>query len=73
MRPLPYATSDRGVDLVAVERVLKGTLHHSALDPEWRVYAARHSDEPAKSVAQALGVAEKTVIRWRAEAGDAPA
>jgi hypothetical protein len=64
-----YATYVRGIDLVAVDRVLDGSLHHSKLSPEERLYAARNSTGSAKSVGRRLGVTEKTIIRWR-EDGD---
>lgn len=67
MHPMPYATSDRGVDLVAVERVLKGTLPHTELEEDWKRYAARHYSGSAESVGAALGVADRTVTRWREE------
>jgi len=65
----PYATYVGGIDLVAVERVLSGTLHHSNLSREELLYAARNSTGSAKSVGRRLGVTEKTIIRWR-EGGD---
>ncbi|MER7477340.1 hypothetical protein ABTX60_06755 [Streptomyces sp. NPDC126510] len=63
-----FDTWDRGVDVVAVERVLKGTLPHEKLQPEEVRYAARHAKGSARSVAKLLGVTEKTVMNWR-EAG----
>jgi hypothetical protein len=60
-----FDTWDRGVDVVAVQRVLKGTLPHTALEPEERRYAARYSKSSARTVAKLLGVTEKTVINWR--------
>ncbi|MEU2265025.1 hypothetical protein ABZ568_00930 [Streptomyces olindensis] len=60
-----FDTWDRGVDVVAVERVLKGTLRHEELQPEEVRYAARHAKGSARSVAQLLGVTEKTVMNWR--------
>ncbi|MEU1180574.1 hypothetical protein ABZ464_23530 [Streptomyces sp. NPDC005820] len=64
-----FATWDRGVDVVAVQRVLKGTLPHTALEPEELRYAAKHSTESARSVAKLLGVTEKTVMNWRGVEG----
>ncbi|KUN32466.1 hypothetical protein AQJ11_02770 [Streptomyces corchorusii] len=60
-----FNTWDRGVDVVAVERVLKGSLPHTVLEPEELRYAARHSKASARSVAKLLGVSEKTVTSWR--------
>ncbi|GGZ72883.1 hypothetical protein ACFOOM_01245 [Streptomyces echinoruber] len=68
MSAWPYATCDGQIDLVAVERVLRGTLHHSALTPEERKYAARHSTVSVKDAARLLGVTDKTIQRWREEA-----
>ncbi|MFB0617291.1 hypothetical protein [Streptomyces sp. AGS-58] len=62
-----FATWDRGVDVVAVERVLEGSLPYTVLEPEELRYAARHSSAPARRVAKLLGVTEKTVSNWRAE------
>ncbi|WP_019061776.1 hypothetical protein [Streptomyces prunicolor] len=64
-----FATWDRGVDVVAVERVLKGSLPHTVLEPEELRYAAKRSKESARSVAKLLGVTEKTVMNWREAAG----
>lgn len=64
-----FATWDRGVDVVAVQRVLKGTLPHTELEPEELRYAAKHSTESARSVAKLLGVTEKTVMNWREAEG----
>ncbi|MGW3445608.1 hypothetical protein [Streptomyces sp. NPDC001076] len=64
-----FATWDRGVDVVAVGRVLKGTLPHTALEPEELRYAAKHSTASARSVAKLLGVTEKTVVTWREAEG----
>ncbi|MFI1702968.1 hypothetical protein [Streptomyces griseoruber] len=64
-----FATWDRGVDVVAVQRVLKGTLPHTVLEPEELRYAAKHSTESARSVAKLLGVTEKTVMNWRGAEG----
>ncbi|MFF5668869.1 hypothetical protein ACFY8S_01815 [Streptomyces hygroscopicus] len=63
-----FATWVRGVDVVAVQRVLTGTLPHTALEPEELRYAAKYSTASALSVAKLLGVTEKTVTNWRAEA-----
>ncbi|MER6632273.1 hypothetical protein ABT301_29335 [Streptomyces sp. NPDC000987] len=64
-----FDTWDHGVDVVAVERVLKGTLPHTELEPEELRYAAKHSKESARSVAKLLGVTEKTVMTWRGAEG----
>ncbi|WP_406178099.1 hypothetical protein [Streptomyces canus] len=64
-----FATWVRGVDVVAVQRVLKGTLPHTELEPQELRYAAKHSMESARSVAKLLGVTEKTVLNWREAAG----
>ncbi|MDQ0762063.1 hypothetical protein [Streptomyces canus] len=64
-----FATWEHGIDKVAVQRVLKGTLPHTALEPEELRYAARHSKESARSVAKLLGVTEKTVMSWREAEG----
>lgn len=63
--PLPYATWDRGVDLVAVQRVLEGTLPHTVLDVKGKRYAACYARGPAKQVGVLLGVSDKTVTAWR--------
>lgn len=60
-----FATWDRGVDVVAVQRVLKGELPHTVLEPEELRYAARYAKGSARSVAPLLGVVEKTVMNWR--------
>jgi DNA-binding CsgD family transcriptional regulator len=60
-----FATWDRGVDVVAVQRVLNGSLPHTVLEPEELRYAARLATGSARSVAKLLGVTEKTVINWR--------
>ncbi|WP_406321751.1 hypothetical protein [Streptomyces sp. NBC_00519] len=59
------ATWVRGVDLVAVDRVLNGTLSHEELRPEELRCAAKRSDASARSLAKVLGVSEKTVMQWR--------
>jgi hypothetical protein len=64
-----FATWRRGVDVVAVERVLAGSLPHTVLEPEELRFAAKHSTESARSVAKLLGVAEKTVMNWREAEG----
>ncbi|MEU3785216.1 hypothetical protein [Streptomyces sp900129855] len=64
-----FATWDRGVDVVAVQRVLTGTLPHTELEPEELRYAAKHSKASARSVAKLLGVTEKTVMTWREAEG----
>ncbi|MGW4007881.1 hypothetical protein [Streptomyces sp. NPDC004763] len=65
MPVLPYATWDHGVDLVAVERVLEGTLPHTALDDDAKRYAARLSRGTPKRIGALLGVSDKTVTAWR--------
>ena len=73
MNAQPYATFRGGLDLVAIERVLAGTLPHTDLSPREKKYAAQNSGESAKVVSRALGVAEKTISRWREESNGAPA
>lgn len=66
MRDLPaVATWAAGVDLVAVDRVLNGTLSHEDLRPEELRYAAKTSKASARSLGKVLGVSEKTIIQWR--------
>ncbi|MFF4179638.1 hypothetical protein [Streptomyces sp. NPDC001750] len=60
-----FATWQSGVDMVAVQRVLDGSLPHSDLRPEELRFAARHAKGSARSVARILGVTEKTVANWR--------
>ncbi|MET7695835.1 hypothetical protein ABZT06_49650 [Streptomyces sp. NPDC005483] len=60
-----FATWRRGVDVVAVDRVLDGSLPYTELEPEELRYAAKHSTDSARSVAKLLGVNEKTVTNWR--------
>lgn len=62
------ATWDRGVDLVAVQRVMEGTLPASELRPEEVRYAATHAKCSAREAAKILGVAERTVAIWRGAA-----
>ncbi|MFE2424861.1 hypothetical protein [Streptomyces hokutonensis] len=64
-----FATWRRGVDVVAVDRVLDGSLPYTVLEPEELRYAAKHSAESARSVAKLLGVTEKTVMNWRGAEG----
>ncbi|MDQ0961950.1 MULTISPECIES: hypothetical protein [unclassified Streptomyces] len=59
------ATWAAGVDFVAVDRVLGGTLSPKELRPEELRYAAKTSQASARSVARLLGVSEKTVADWR--------
>ncbi|MEU0059875.1 hypothetical protein [Streptomyces sp. NPDC006334] len=63
------ATWHRGVDLVAVQRVLDGSLSRKELRPEELRYAAKHSKGSARRVAKLLGVSEKTVVNWREDEG----
>ncbi|MER6559795.1 hypothetical protein ABT300_19075 [Streptomyces sp. NPDC001027] len=59
------ATWAAGVDFVAVDRVLNGTLSPKELRPEELRYAAQASQASARSVAKLLAVSEKTVADWR--------
>jgi hypothetical protein len=63
----PYTTYERGIDLIAVERVLAGTLPHTALSEAELKRAAMDSKHSAKRTGELLGVTDKTVIRWREE------
>ncbi len=69
MPVLPYATWDRGVDLVEVERVLAGTLPHTVLDDDAKRYAARHYRGRPKRLGVLLGVSDKTITAWREASG----
>lgn len=67
---LPYATSDRDVDLVAVQRLLDDDAPLPELHEHEQEYAARRLGEQglgAGTIAVRLRVAERTVTRWRAE------
>ncbi|MFE3033088.1 hypothetical protein ACFXKY_15760 [Streptomyces canus] len=64
-----FNTWNHGVDVVAVERVLAGSLPYTVLEPEELRYAAKHSTDSARSVAKLLGVNEKTVTNWREAEG----
>ncbi|MDX3067292.1 hypothetical protein PV518_34845 [Streptomyces sp. ND04-05B] len=60
-----FATWHRGVDKVAVQRVLDGTLPVTELRPEEVEYAARYSKLSVRSVSKLLGIAERTVTNLR--------
>ncbi|QKW07003.1 hypothetical protein HUT18_11910 [Streptomyces sp. NA04227] len=70
----PGSTWHRGIDLIAVERALSGRGPCPALTEEEQKYACREMTEAGMSgsvIAQRLGVADRTVTRWReAGAGD---
>ncbi|MFJ7489750.1 hypothetical protein ACIQZB_00565 [Streptomyces sp. NPDC097727] len=64
-----FATWRGGVDVVAVERVLEGSLPHKELRPEELRFAAKNAKGSARKVAKLLGVTEKTVVNWREAKG----
>ncbi|NGO67844.1 helix-turn-helix domain-containing protein [Streptomyces boncukensis] len=76
---LPGATWHRGIDLIAVERAKSGRGDPPVLTEEEQRYACREmTDEglSASFIADRLGVAQRTVTRWRdadarPESGDA--
>lgn len=69
---LPGATWHRGVDLIAVERVLRGVLPLPELtedEQRYAVLAMTEADLSASVIADRLGIATRTVTRYRADAG----
>ncbi|MET8747225.1 MULTISPECIES: hypothetical protein [unclassified Streptomyces] len=60
-----FATWRHGIDLVAVDRVLNGSLSPTELRSEELKFAARRATGSARQVAAILGVTEKTVASWR--------
>lgn len=64
------ATWHRGIDLVAVKRMVYGMVPRPALTEEEQRYVCRamsQTDWSAAEIAERLGVAERTVTRWRRE------
>jgi WhiB family redox-sensing transcriptional regulator len=64
------ATTGTGLDMIAVERALSGDEPRPKLtNPEahlaWRLITSPHEEAPNRPVADLLGVAERTVVRWR--------
>ncbi|MGW6391126.1 helix-turn-helix domain-containing protein [Streptomyces sp. NPDC055103] len=69
---LPGATWDKGVDLVAVERAALCRGVCPPLSDEERRRAVKVMTEAGKSaveIAARLGMADRTVTRWRDEMG----
>ncbi|MFE0766122.1 helix-turn-helix domain-containing protein [Streptomyces smyrnaeus] len=70
---LPGSTWHRGIDLIAVERAMSGRGPSPALTEEEKRYACREmtrAEMSAREIAERLGVADRTVSRWRDEDGD---
>ncbi|MEU5834542.1 helix-turn-helix domain-containing protein [Streptomyces diacarni] len=68
------ATWYRGVDLIAVERIVTGTRPFPALTQDEQRYAVvtmTSARVPVSEIADRLGIAERTVQRWQSEAGEA--
>ncbi|WP_086860337.1 helix-turn-helix domain-containing protein [Streptomyces milbemycinicus] len=69
----PFATWHRGLDLIAVERVVRGVLPLPELTEGEQRHAAvlmtTDMEMPARAIAARLGVSERTVTRWRTDAG----
>ncbi|WP_274390339.1 helix-turn-helix domain-containing protein [Streptomyces sp. TR1341] len=69
---LPGATWDNGVDLVAAERAAscRGVCP-DLTDEETRraVLVMTEAEKSAKEISARLGIAERTVSRWREEMG----
>ncbi|MEU8870505.1 helix-turn-helix domain-containing protein [Streptomyces javensis] len=68
----PGATWHRGVDLIAVERAVRGALPLPELNEDEQRYAALEMAKqrvPERTIAERLGVAERTVVRWKAGSG----
>ncbi|EMF31094.1 hypothetical protein H114_00657 [Streptomyces gancidicus BKS 13-15] len=70
--PQPYATTHGKFDLVKLQRVVDGTLPHTELSREEKVYIAQHFAGSARSIGRLLGVTEKTVSRWKEDADKRP-
>ncbi|MBT2492328.1 helix-turn-helix domain-containing protein [Streptomyces sp. ISL-96] len=73
LTPPDCATWHKDVDLVAVERVMRGDYPLPELTEVEQRYAVvvmtRDADLGAEEIGERLGIAERTVTRWRAEAG----
>ncbi|MFC9341414.1 helix-turn-helix domain-containing protein [Streptomyces sp. NPDC057020] len=72
LTPPDCATWHRGVDLVAVERVAAGVHPTPELSEEEQRYAVvvmTRGGLSADVIAERIGTAERTVTRWREEAG----
>ncbi|MGW6739693.1 helix-turn-helix domain-containing protein [Streptomyces sp. NPDC055025] len=68
--PPPYATTHQGIDLVAVDRLLAGGPRPDMSEQELRYAAGLLADQgvSTKETARRVGVAERTITRWRADA-----
>ncbi|MDN3056912.1 helix-turn-helix domain containing protein [Streptomyces sp. SRF1] len=69
----PGATWHRGVDLIAVERMVRGVLPLPELTEDEQRYAALEMAKQRvseRTIAERLGVAERTVVRWKAGVAD---
>ncbi|MEW2631593.1 hypothetical protein AB0903_08030 [Streptomyces sp. NPDC048389] len=71
--PPAGATWHRDVDLIAVERVMRGAQPLPVLNEAEQRYAVvvmtRDADLGAEEIGERLGIAARTVVRWRDEAG----
>lgn len=68
----PGDTWHRGVDLVAVERIVSGAHPYpdpASLEEAEQLEVVRRFQGPAHVLAERLGVQERTVVRWRADIG----
>lgn len=71
----PGATWHRGIDLIAVERAMGTEGPCPALTDEELRYAVVEmtaADWSASAIADRLGIASRTVTRWREEPGGGP-
>ncbi|WP_327421876.1 hypothetical protein OG763_15170 [Streptomyces sp. NBC_01230] len=72
MDPPAGATWHRDVDLIAVERIMRGSLPVPELTEDEQRYAAvvmTQAGVGGEEIALRLGVAARTVTRWRLDAG----
>ncbi|MFD8774550.1 helix-turn-helix domain-containing protein [Streptomyces sp. NPDC059916] len=66
------ATWHRGIDLIAIERVMAEWGPWPSLSEEELPYACREmsaADIPVPVIAERLGISERTVTRWRGTEG----
>lgn len=70
MTHLPYATSHRGIDLIAVGRYLTNTPPLAELTEDEQKYAAEQLTAAglgSREIAKRLGINARTIVRWRAD------
>lgn len=69
---LPGATWHKGIDLIAVERVVTGSPPFpdpASLREDEQLEAVRRFQGPAHVLADRLGIAERTITRLRTDVG----